>query len=56
MMGFTDVNFCPMNILDLSTLLVEAAELRLQGLYHMVGAEANEQISIWSAHRREIWI
>lgn len=39
MQGFTDVIFCPMNILDLSDLLVESAELDLKGIYHMVGAE-----------------
>lgn len=39
MQGFTDVTFCPMNILDLSDLLVESAELDLKGIYHMVGAE-----------------
>lgn len=39
MQGFTDVTFCPMNILDLSDLLVEAAELDLKGIFHMVGAE-----------------
>lgn len=40
MMGFTDVIFCPMNILDLSALLVETAALDLKGVYHLVGAEA----------------
>jgi len=40
MMGFTDVIFCPMNILDLSSVLVEAAELDIRGVYHMVGAQA----------------
>ncbi len=39
MQGFTDVTFCPMNILNLSDLLVEAAGLDLKGIYHMVGAE-----------------
>lgn len=39
MQGFTDVTFCPMNILDLSDLLVESADLDLKGIYHMVGAE-----------------
>lgn len=39
MKGFTDVTFCPMNILDLSDLLVEAAGLDLKGIYHMVGTE-----------------
>jgi len=29
-----------MNILDLSNLLVETAEMDLHGLYHLVGAEA----------------
>ncbi len=40
MMGFTDVIFCPMNILDLSALLVEVSALELKGVYNMVGAEA----------------
>ena len=40
MMGFTDVEFCPMNILDLSALLVETAEMDLHGIHHVVGAEA----------------
>ena len=39
MMGFTDVIFCPMNILDLSDLIVESSELNLRGVYHMTGAE-----------------
>ncbi|MBP9040240.1 MAG: SDR family oxidoreductase [Anaerolineaceae bacterium] len=39
MNGFTDVIFCPMNILDLSDLLVEATDLQLKGIFHMVGAE-----------------
>lgn len=40
MMGFTDVEFCPMNVLDLSELLVEVAGMDLHGLYHLVGSEA----------------
>jgi len=40
LMGFTDIFFCPMNILDLSALLVEVSALDLHGIYHMVGAEA----------------
>lgn len=39
MMGFTDIHFCPMNVLDLAATLQEAVELDLQGLYHMVGAQ-----------------
>lgn len=39
MMGFTDILFCPMNVLDLSDMLVEAAEKQLSGLYHLVGPE-----------------
>jgi len=34
-MGFTDILFCPMNILDLSALLVEVSALDLHGIYHM---------------------
>jgi len=40
MLGFTDVIFCPMNILDLSNVLVEAATLGIKGIYHMVGEQA----------------
>lgn len=39
MKGFTDVIFCPMNIMDLSDLLVETTNSGLHGLYHLVGAE-----------------
>ena len=39
MKGFTDVIFCPMNVLDLADLLVEAAVKPLHGLYHLVGAK-----------------
>lgn len=39
MKGFTDVVFCPMNVLDLADLLVEIASKPLHGLYHLVGAE-----------------
>lgn len=38
-MGFTDVQFCPMNVLDLAEILVEANEKQLSGLYHLVGPE-----------------
>lgn len=38
--GFTDVLFCPMMVLDLADLLVEAVEKDLKGLYHAVGPEA----------------
>lgn len=37
--GFTDVFFCPMMVLDLADLLVEAALKNLHGIYHLVGAE-----------------
>jgi len=37
--GFTDVIFCPMMVLDLADMLVEAAHKNLQGLYHLVGAQ-----------------
>ena len=38
--GFTDVLFCPMMVLDLADMLVEAAQKKLQGIYHLVGAQA----------------
>jgi len=37
--GFTDVRFCPMMVLDLATTLLEAIELDLKGLHHMVGGQ-----------------
>ena len=37
--GFTDVLFCPMMVLDLADMLVEAAEKNLQGIYHLVGSQ-----------------
>lgn len=39
MKGFTDVLFCPMMVLDLADMLVEAARKKLQGIYHLVGAQ-----------------
>ena len=38
--GFTDVIFCPMWVNHLSRLLVEMLEKNLNGLYHVVGAQA----------------
>ena len=38
--GFTDVIFCPMWVNHLGGLLVEMLEKDLQGLYHVVGAQA----------------
>ena len=40
MMGFTDIHFSTLNVLDLSALLVEVSALDLHGVYHMVGAQA----------------
>jgi dTDP-4-dehydrorhamnose reductase len=37
--GFTDIHFCPMMVLDLADTLMEAIQLDLSGLYHMVGPE-----------------
>jgi dTDP-4-dehydrorhamnose reductase len=38
--GFTDIEFCPMMVLDLVDTLVEAAEKDFKGLYHCVGPQA----------------
>jgi dTDP-4-dehydrorhamnose reductase len=38
--GFTDVQFCPLFVLDLSSILVEMVEKNLHGLYHVVSSEA----------------
>jgi len=40
MKGFTDVLFCPMNVIHLSDLLAEMTAQGLTGLYHVVGPEA----------------
>jgi dTDP-4-dehydrorhamnose reductase len=37
--GFTDIRFCPMMVLDLADILLEAAKLDLKGIYHSVGPE-----------------
>jgi dTDP-4-dehydrorhamnose reductase len=37
--GFTDVQFCPLFVLDLSSILVEMVEKNLHGLYHVVSSE-----------------
>ena len=37
--GFTDIHICPMMVLDLADTLMEAIQLDLSGLYHMVGPE-----------------
>jgi dTDP-4-dehydrorhamnose reductase len=39
MKGFTDLLFCPMMVLDLADMLVEAADKNLQGVYHLVGSQ-----------------
>ncbi len=38
--GFTDVFFCPLLVNDLAHILVRMLELKLSGLYHVVGSEA----------------
>jgi dTDP-4-dehydrorhamnose reductase len=38
--GFTDVIFCPMWVNHLSLILLEMLKKNLQGLYHVVGAQA----------------
>jgi dTDP-4-dehydrorhamnose reductase len=38
--GFTDVQFCPLFVLDLASILVEMVEKRLHGLYHVVSSES----------------
>lgn len=37
--GFTDVVFCPMMVLDLADLILEANEKGLNGLFHCVGPD-----------------
>jgi dTDP-4-dehydrorhamnose reductase len=38
--GFTDVHFCPLEVHDLSDLLLEMATKDLQGIYHVVSSES----------------
>lgn len=50
--GFTDVLFCPLMVLDLADLLLEAAEKKLHGIYHLVGAQAMSKYEFGSAIAR----
>ena len=47
--GFTDVLFCPLMVLDLADLLLEAAEQKLHGIYHLVGAQAMSKFDFGTA-------
>ena len=38
-MGFTDVHFCPLNVLHLSELLIKMLQENLHGIYHVVSSE-----------------
>ena len=40
MKGFIDVHFCPLEVHDLSDLLLEMAAKDLQGIYHVVSSES----------------
>ncbi len=37
--GFSDVRFCPLMVIDLVNTLMEAIDLDLKGIYHVVGAQ-----------------
>lgn len=50
--GFTDVLFCPLMVLDLADLLLETAEKKLHGIYHLVGAKAMSKYEFGSAIAR----
>ncbi len=39
MMGFTDVFFCPLFVIDLADVLLKIVKLRLKGIYHTVSSE-----------------
>lgn len=47
--GFVDVLFCPVYVLDLGRLLVEMAERKLSGLYHVTGSEVISKFTFGSA-------
>ena len=51
--GFTDIQFCPMMVLDLVNTLLEAVELDLKGLYHMVGPQAMSKYDFGCAIARK---
>ncbi len=51
--GFTDVLFCPMMVLDLSEILVEAVLKDLKGLYHSVGPESMSKFDFGCAIARK---
>jgi dTDP-4-dehydrorhamnose reductase len=50
--GFNDVIFCPMMVLDLVSTLMEAVELDLKGLYHVVGAQPMSKFEFGQAIAR----
>jgi dTDP-4-dehydrorhamnose reductase len=52
-MGFTDVCFCPLLANDLADIFISMLEKRLNGVYHVVGAEALSKydFAIRLAHR-----
>lgn len=47
--GFTDIHFCPMMVLDLTNTLMEAIELDLKGIYHMVGPQVMSKFDFGQA-------
>ncbi|NMC85224.1 MAG: SDR family oxidoreductase [Anaerolineaceae bacterium] len=51
--GFTDIHFCPMMVLDLVDILMEAIDLNLTGLYHVVGAQKMSKFEFGRALARK---
>jgi dTDP-4-dehydrorhamnose reductase len=51
--GFTDVHFCPMMVLDLVDTLMQAIDLDLSGLYHVVGAQKMSKFEFGRAIARK---
>lgn len=51
--GFTDVHFCPMMVLDLAALLVEAVEKDLRGIFHCVGPQSMSKYDFGVAIARQ---
>lgn len=51
--GFNDVVFCPMMVLDLADMLLEAAAKGLQGIYHLVGPEPMSKFAFGTAIARK---
>lgn len=51
--GFTNIHFCPMMVLDLAAILLEAIQQDLKGIYHCVGPQAMSKFEFGVAIARQ---